>query len=335
MFKIGKKDKDGRQKRIEHSGPYLRASRTGGVSLRAQTRAAKVNATGSTRHGLRLSTRLARNTQIATQNGRFILRGRYGSDAAKLNLSKTGVTVSTRTPSGTVNWVRPGRSSFKLAGVQMRGQKALWLQLVYLLVTLAVSLLQVLFQAVTGLLTLLGTGIRKVVQTLQARRGQATEEALRAALEQADERALASEWLAERGIDLRAEPPRDLLAALAYSLVCLGRGHTVFEPDAHGLDPAGSAGCRALHDDLAAAGRVMSSGLPAVAEVNYSPLVLGLSQRLAETLAAELDEPDRIEALLALDDACLAGGPKSLLQEAMIDRLVETWQLQFVLEGEA
>ncbi len=39
MFNIGKKDEYGRQRRIEHRGKYLRASRTGGVSLRTQTQA--------------------------------------------------------------------------------------------------------------------------------------------------------------------------------------------------------------------------------------------------------------------------------------------------------
>ena len=34
LFKFGEKDADGRQKRIEHTGQYLRASRTGGVALR-------------------------------------------------------------------------------------------------------------------------------------------------------------------------------------------------------------------------------------------------------------------------------------------------------------
>lgn len=116
------------QKRIEHTRRYLRASRTGGLSLRAQTRAAGVNPTGNTRHGACVSTRLAKNTQIAFLNGRFILRGRYGSDAAKFNLSKSGVTVSTKTPIGSFTWIRPGRSSSKIAGIQLRGHKAAAIQ---------------------------------------------------------------------------------------------------------------------------------------------------------------------------------------------------------------
>ena len=132
LFRIGETDRDGRQKRIEHAGRHLRVSRTGGVSLRAQTRAAGINATANSRHGLRLSTRLARNTQVAMQNGRFVLRGRYGSDAARFNLSKSGVTVSSRTGIGSLNWVRPNRSSARIAGIQVRGRNALALQGAYL-----------------------------------------------------------------------------------------------------------------------------------------------------------------------------------------------------------
>jgi hypothetical protein len=36
MFGLGRKDKDGKQVRIEHRGKYTRASRTGGVALRAE-----------------------------------------------------------------------------------------------------------------------------------------------------------------------------------------------------------------------------------------------------------------------------------------------------------
>ncbi|MFW5828076.1 MAG: hypothetical protein ACOCU4_08285, partial [Alkalispirochaeta sp.] len=65
MFNIGKKDEYGRQRRIEHRGKYLRASRTGGVSLRAQTKAAGLNITGNTSHGIRVSTRIAKGTNVA------------------------------------------------------------------------------------------------------------------------------------------------------------------------------------------------------------------------------------------------------------------------------
>ena len=123
MFNIGKTDEYGRQKRIEHRGKYLRASRTGGVSLRAQTKAAGLNVTGSTGRGIRVSTRAAKGTNVALQNGRFRLRGRYGKGPTKLNLSKSGASVSTRNALGTFNWINPNRSSAKIGGVQMREKK--------------------------------------------------------------------------------------------------------------------------------------------------------------------------------------------------------------------
>ena len=47
------KGHDGKLKRIEYRGKYLRASRTGGVALRAQTKAAGIHFTANSKHGLR------------------------------------------------------------------------------------------------------------------------------------------------------------------------------------------------------------------------------------------------------------------------------------------
>lgn len=135
FLNLGKKDQYGKQKRIEHRGKNLRVSRTGGVALRAQTKLAGLNVTANTKHGLRVSSRVAKNTQVALQNGRLVLRGRYGRGPTRLNLSKSGVTVSTRNSLGTFNWVKPNRSSVKIAGVQLRGKKAANIQLVYMLVS--------------------------------------------------------------------------------------------------------------------------------------------------------------------------------------------------------
>lgn len=60
MFGLGRKDKAGRQVRIEHRGRNLRASRTGGLAARAQTKLGTVNATVNTSTGVRLSTRVAK-----------------------------------------------------------------------------------------------------------------------------------------------------------------------------------------------------------------------------------------------------------------------------------
>ena len=127
----GKKDEQGKQVRIEHRTAYTRASRTAGISLRAQTKAAGINVTLNSQHGLRLSHRLTQGTQVALQNGRFVLVGRYGKGPHKLNLSKSGISVSTRNQLGTFNWLKPNRSSAKLWGIQVRGKKAAQMQIIY------------------------------------------------------------------------------------------------------------------------------------------------------------------------------------------------------------
>src|SRR5699024_11799218 len=96
-----------------------------------QAKLGRLNVTANTKHGVRVSTRVAKNTQVALQNGRFVLRGRYGKGPTRLNLSKSGISVSTRTPIGSVNWMRPNRSSAKVADVVERGNEAAQLQLGY------------------------------------------------------------------------------------------------------------------------------------------------------------------------------------------------------------
>ncbi|PWG15646.1 hypothetical protein [Salibaculum griseiflavum] len=132
MFGLGKKDKDGKQVRIEHRGKYTRASRTGGVSVRAEKKIGPVNATVNTSKGLRLSSRVARGTRVALQNGKFRLIGRWNAGPMGFNLSKSGVSASVKNKAGTFNFIKPQYSSFKIAGVQMRGKKAAQLQLIYM-----------------------------------------------------------------------------------------------------------------------------------------------------------------------------------------------------------
>jgi hypothetical protein len=152
---IIEKGPDGRLKRIEYRGKYLRASRTGGVALRAQTKAGKINFTVNTNRGSRVSTRIAKGTQAAFQNGRFVLRGRYGDGPNKVNLSKSGVSVSTRTQIGTVNWFKPRYSSVKIGGVQVRGKNAVYLHLIVGLFQIAAYLLLFLAQLAVLLVQLL------------------------------------------------------------------------------------------------------------------------------------------------------------------------------------
>lgn len=129
MFGLGRKDKAGRQVRLEHRGRNLRASRTGGVAARAETRLGPVNATVNTSTGVRLSTRVAKGTHVALQRGRFRLQGRWNAGPLGFNLSKSGVSASVRTSTGTFNFLKPRYSSFKFAGVQVRGKNAMYLQL--------------------------------------------------------------------------------------------------------------------------------------------------------------------------------------------------------------
>lgn len=138
MIGLGKKDEDGKQVRIEHRGKYTRASRTGGVAVRAEEKLGPVNLTANSSKGLRASTRIANGTRVALQNGRFQLIGRWRSGPLGFNLSKTGVSASVKNKAGTFNFLKPQYSSFKLGGIQLRGRKAAELQMIYMLIMAAV-----------------------------------------------------------------------------------------------------------------------------------------------------------------------------------------------------
>lgn len=138
MFGLGKKDEDGKLVRIEHRGKYTRASRTGGVAVRGEKKVGPVNLTANSSKGLRASTRIANGTRVALQNGRFQLIGRWRAGPLGFNLSKTGVSASVKNKAGTFNFLKPHYSSFKFAGVQLRGKKAAQLQIIYMLIMAAV-----------------------------------------------------------------------------------------------------------------------------------------------------------------------------------------------------
>lgn len=187
------KDADGRLKRIEYRGRHLRASRTGGVALRAQAKATGINFTANTAHGARVSTGIAKGTQAAFQNGRFVLRGRYGDGPTKLNLSKSGISVSSKTEIGTINWFKPGYSSVKIVGVQMRGKNAVYLHLIIGLIQLIAYLLLFLVQvAILVLQGLFWLSVRtyefskKIYQTIQGKRLEPTEAKWRQQLDALD-----------------------------------------------------------------------------------------------------------------------------------------------------
>ncbi|MGY6635939.1 MAG: hypothetical protein ACXIUO_02265 [Erythrobacter sp.] len=147
MFGLGRKDSKGKQVRLEHRGRNLRASRTGGLSARAESRIGPVNATINTAKGVRLSTRVARGTHVALQRGRFRLQGRWNAGPLGFNLSKSGASASLRTAHGSFNFLKPRYSSFKLAGVQVRGKNAVYMHIAMLLMTALVVIGAVLVRA--------------------------------------------------------------------------------------------------------------------------------------------------------------------------------------------
>jgi hypothetical protein len=106
--------------------------------VRAEQKVGPVNLTANSSKGVRASTRIANGTRIALQNGRFQLIGRWRAGPLGLNLSKTGVSASVKNKAGTFNFLKPQYSSFKFAGVQLRGKKAAQLQAIYMLIMAAV-----------------------------------------------------------------------------------------------------------------------------------------------------------------------------------------------------
>ncbi|WP_127347388.1 DNA-binding protein [Pseudidiomarina mangrovi] len=192
LTNFGHKDEYGRQVRIEHRTRYTRVSRTSAAALRAQVQAAGVNLTVNSSHGVRLSKGVLKGTQVALQDGQFRLRGRYGKGPTKINLAKSGVTLSTRNQLGSFNWIKPNRSSAKLFGVQVRGKKAAQLQLVYMLFLLLYQAIILLANTVVMLLKLvwlvaqqLYQGLLAAMRWLAARRAALMQSRQRTALTKA------------------------------------------------------------------------------------------------------------------------------------------------------
>lgn len=315
MLNIGKKDADGRQVRIEHRGRHLRASRTGGVSLRAQTRAAGVNLSANSRHGVRLSHSVGKGTNVFVQNGRIGVRGRYGKGPLKLNVSKSGATVSTKTGIGTLNLVRPGRSSVKVAGVQMRGKKAAQVQVIYLVLQLIGLLLQALAQLLVAIVSALFKAGRYTVESidnsLQARKARSLDR-----------------WQMAHAPLLDDKAPAELLAGLGYLILFAARGQpdaderymlaSYMESQAAADEPAAfqpllSAGMGDL-----ASGRLVAVQLLPPATRNplkaYPPAI----ELLAAAYAAATSPADALAAFAALDEAAVTSSRRNILQEQLL-----------------
>ena len=105
----------------------IRASRTSGLNAAIHPLR---GLTFNTKHGLRVS-KTFRGLTLGFQNGNSVIRGRWSSknNLLNLNLSKSGFSLSSKSRYGTYNISNPNRSSFKYAGVQIRGKKAAGLAL--------------------------------------------------------------------------------------------------------------------------------------------------------------------------------------------------------------
>ena len=327
FFNIGEKDERGRQTRIEHRGRYLRASRTGGVALRAETKAAGLNLTGNTAHGFRVSTTPAKNTQLAFQNGRFILRGRYGRDPTKLNLSKTGLTVSTRNQLGTFNWIKPNRSSAKIAGVQVRGKNAVILQSVYL----AFSAIGLLFQALlVGVriaiqaVILLARGVAWVVRT--------TPPGMRLLWRATQNAKLTWE---QRRLDqglieaLDAATDEELRKITSLIFTRWGRGYSA---GSDGADTARGPAKGKTDDNDAGASNSNARARALLRAVERGSETgnwhLAYLAAVATTLSERLPNDTRATLLLDIDEETVAEGPRTVLQERMIEVYADFADLQ-------
>lgn len=332
FFNLGKKDDYGKQSRIEHRGKHLRASRTGGVSLRAQTKAAGMNLTANSQHGLRVSGNVARNTQLALQNGRFVLRGRYGSGPTKVNLSKSGLTLSSRNELGTFNWIKPNRSSAKVFGIQMRGRKAANAQLAFMLLSLIAVVASLAFRVIWVLLNwawrllvmawqllmLTPYGWEQLQRKLTAWRVARRRNQLSVA-----QLATLGRWDATQ-----------LIAALALACCGWGRGlplqqvhaalaHELSSPDA---DPL----LQAAATRLATLAPTLEQQTATLAAKKQPLLQLTLTAELGRLLLEKHQQVPAAELLLQLDELMLRAGPKTRFQQQMLAVLSDALGLRLV-----
>ena len=320
---LGNKDRRGRQTRIGHHGRNLRISRTGGVSLRHAVRTGRVGLAANSQHGLRLSSALGRGTQVATRNGRFILRGRYGKGPVKLNLSKSGVSASLASDLGRLNLTHPGRSSAKLFGVQVRGRKAASINAVALAVAAIMAIIQ----------------MAAVLMVLAAK----TMLWLLAALLEGVQHSIArwQEMQANRAFQTRYTELLEFTAAL-------DRGHLPDDASrlrllGHTAVTSGTLQGERLRVHLQEIGSALRSkrraaALPSLAE----PMSLGSEStgnmdpdRLqawcllaAQLLFDQAPEDFILERFLALDDLCLAIGDKTEAQEELLGLIAEAGGLR-------
>jgi hypothetical protein len=140
------------KKRIELRDKNIRVSRTGGVAATKTVSKDGYSATINTNHGIRLHKRLFKGARMGFQNGNFQFIGRYNSGPLNFNISKKGVSTSVKNKRGAYNLLKPNYSSFKLAGVQVRGKNAAILQLIFMSFTLVVNLVKFMWHITISIL---------------------------------------------------------------------------------------------------------------------------------------------------------------------------------------
>lgn len=115
----------------------LRVSRTSGVNTAYHP---IKGATLNPRYGLRVS-KSFKGLLLGFQGKNAVFRGRWDflNGLLNVNLAKSGLSLSSRTKFGTLNWSKPQYSSFSLLGIQLRGKKAFQYALIGLLIFIAYS----------------------------------------------------------------------------------------------------------------------------------------------------------------------------------------------------
>lgn len=332
-FKIGEKDQDGRQKRIEHTGKHLRISRTGGISLRKQAKLKGLNITANTTHGVRISHRVAKNTQIALQNNRLVLRGRYGRGPHRLNLSKSGISVSSKTPVGTFNWIKPNRSSFKVAGIHFRGKKAANMHVIYAVLSLlmmaaqmAMVLLSVALKALFFLVLAITAFISNLPGYIEETHRRWRNIKLKGAVKKIDATLLKAigEWNEAR-----------LYAAVLLLLNSHGRGVPLEKAIENSLQHLSSNSAKWLQLT-----RLKTEFSPVADALKKAPadevashqLAMTQTVLIAQRLKAATKPENIIAYLLEVDEFLLAAGPKTKLQETLIQVFSDFTGLRFIAD---
>ncbi len=309
---------DGRLKRIEYRGKYLRVSRTGGVALRAQGAASGINFTINSKHGTRISSRIAKGTNVGFQKGRFILRGRYGKGPIKLNISKSGVSVSSKTEIGSVNLFKPKYSSAKLGGVHFRGDNAIAIHAIILFLQFMYSSIKILFKIIFWFLNTLSSSLPNIIKSIKEKKSSQIEKIVKT---------LEQNWLQV----LQNETNENLFCALFYNLIIIGKGNS--EVSSKFIDEI-------LHDynnkselepllseiddkNLESAVELTLESLNghSIDQVILIELFFG---SLAYSISQKVNSKILIEIFYALDYCILISGKRNILQERLLGVFADT-----------